>query len=334
MRSCFYFGIAFSVLQASVSGESRAEAPNSVVRIALKASAPVSNSIVRLGDIASISGGNDQIRNRIIDLDVADPPTLEGSDVVSQARVAIRLQLAGIPDNAFQIEGSDRVHIRLAGASLSEETILRTIQESLADHWHVAVDDLDVRLTQPLTNLPELPTDEKHVEIQPYLPEYVQAGPLRVRVAVNAAGRPASILSVSLDARLFQTVARVQKTIHRGDAFTDENVEFVRVPLAGHALKSVVKEVRGKVARQSLPIGEIVKATHVGSPLAVQADYVIQPRSAVRLVARKGGLTVTVLDAESLQRGRIGDLIRVRNMRSKVILTGVVVSPTEVEVSL
>ena len=60
----------------------------------------------------------------------------------------------------------------------------------------------------------------------------------------------------------------------------------------------------------------------------------IQPRDIVRVVAQTGGLTVVLQAAEAMEQGRKGQLIRVRNVKSKKILVGRVISDSEVHMAL
>ena len=79
--------------------------------------------------------------------------------------------------------------------------------------------------------------------------------------------------------------------------------------------------------------GELVNGQDLAAAKVDKLPVVVRPRDTVRLVARKGGLTVIISAAESLQQGSVGDLIRVRNLQSNRVITGRVASREEVTIS-
>ena len=86
--------------------------------------------------------------------------------------------------------------------------------------------------------------------------------------------------------------------------------------------------------------GEIVTRQHLAAQVAVPATArsasqpLVKPRDVVRVTARKGSLTVTLHQAEALQSGEAGQLVRVRNLASNRVVVGKVVAAGEVEVAL
>jgi flagella basal body P-ring formation protein FlgA len=64
------------------------------------------------------------------------------------------------------------------------------------------------------------------------------------------------------------------------------------------------------------------------------ADIVVRPRDTVNVTARKGNLTVSMQGGVALEKGGVGDTIRVRNPTSTRTITARIVAPGKVEVSL
>ena len=104
--------------------------------------------------------------------------------------------------------------------------------------------------------------------------------------------------------------------------------------LAEVAERIPVDELIDRVTRRSLAPGEIVTTQKLNpirlrrsEPLLSRGDY-------VHMVARVRGLNVTLSNAEVLQAGDVGEMIRVRNTDSGRIIVGRIVSAELVEVPL
>ena len=117
-------------------------------------------------------------------------------------------------------------------------------------------------------------------------------------------------------------------TIYPGDTIRDAMIADRDVADAG-AGPAVIDDrlsVVGKVARRTLLPG---KPIPVG---AVEDPKVVSNGAQVRIVFQEGGLVITTY-AAALQNGRVGDLVRVRNLDSGVTVSGTVLPDGSVRVS-
>jgi flagellar basal body P-ring formation protein FlgA len=80
------------------------------------------------------------------------------------------------------------------------------------------------------------------------------------------------------------------------------------------------------------PTQAVVQAKATGNTFATEA-VMVRARQPVQLVVRTGGMLMTA-EGEALQDGKVGQTVRVQNTRSKTVLSGTVVGPGEVEVTL
>jgi flagella basal body P-ring formation protein FlgA len=63
-------------------------------------------------------------------------------------------------------------------------------------------------------------------------------------------------------------------------------------------------------------------------------EIVVRQRDAIRLIARQGQLEFVVPRAEAMQNGRVGQVIRVKNLQSNRIVNARLVSAEEAVVDL
>lgn len=318
------------------------------VVIAVKSSAVVhKHEIVRIADIAELRGGRSAVRNRIAGLDLSAPPADGEPVIIPREVVDIRLQLAGLPSSEYRVEGADAVHVVRGSPALTqashaepnehatlEAAIVKKVRAALAKQFAVDSEDLQIALTRPLPEDPDLPTLLKDgLEVRPVLPVNPQPGRIRVQAGLYLDGRLNAAVPVSLDVRVFRKVARARHRIPQGGRLTRENVSIQRVATHRFSPAATAEEVLGKTSKRPLAAGQVIRPQDLQDGEA-ENPILIRPRDVVRLVARSGSLTVVVSAAEALQPGRRGDSIRVRNTRSRRVVVGRVVSRSEVEVPL
>lgn len=303
------------------------------VRIALRPSAAVPERLVTLADLAVLSGGDENLRQRLARLDVSDPPTERGTRI-TQTRVQFRVLLDGVPQDQFRLAGAAATRVRLDTATLDDQVVLSALRRSLAAHFHVAEEDIYAQLRQPIGEEAAREIGGRTVTLEPLLPQTFRPGQVQLNMAAREAGNLVATFPVVVDVRIYVNVAKPVVPIGRGEVLTDQNVQQSRIPLSGYLLDQYAPRAQGLVARRGLSIGEIIKRTDLQEPPQERIPYAVNPRDKVRIVARKAGLTVVLDAAEVLERGRLGDTIRVRNMNSRRIVTGQLTSPSEVEIKL
>jgi flagella basal body P-ring formation protein FlgA len=117
--------------------------------------------------------------------------------------------------------------------------------------------------------------------------------------------------------------------LYPGDVIRDGMLKDVSIavdPAFADNLVTDRAEIVGKVARRTLLPGKPIPMIGVTSP------KVVANGAQVKLVFEEGGLTITTY-AAALQAGGVGDLIKVRNPESGIVVTGTVQPDGSVRVS-
>ena len=124
--------------------------------------------------------------------------------------------------------------------------------------------------------------------------------------------------SVSVDDRL--TVAVLIKNISKGQVISKEYLGFEGRPERQiHGAYYNISEVLGRKAKSNIAAGTILKARHLDTV------YSVDKNDSVLVVASNKTITITT-SAIALENGQVGDMIAVKNLKSKkifkVIVTG------------
>lgn len=116
------------------------------------------------------------------------------------------------------------------------------------------------------------------------------------------------------------------RALERGKTLAGEDVTLQTVKvLRSTSLALSEEEVLGKVLRKNLSAGEPVALNYLGlHPIIQRGDPVI-------ILVTKGSITIEV-NGEALDSGAPGDIIRVRNLQSRLVIQAVAISPGRVEV--
>lgn len=174
----------------------------------------------------------------------------------------------------------------------------------------VAIKDLDVRGKRPANGRLELRCD-------PLRNRNVQAR------LVGTDGRSAwvtAVIEVHVD------VPVLVADVSRGDRVSGAaTLQPMLLHDLRHNVVRTIDELDQMIARRDLRAGQPVAES------MVEAPQFVERRQLVGVIVRRGKVVVK-MRAVSLQGGRRGDVIRVKNPQSNQVLSGVVIAPGLVEV--
>lgn len=148
-------------------------------------------------------------------------------------------------------------------------------------------------------------------------------------VGVRCTGSSTWTLYVPVSVSLFGDVVVAARPLPRDHLLTAADLKLARRDLAQlHAgYYSHIDQLVGKQAGRNIALDTAVSSLLVKEPLAVRRGQ------RVSLVATAGGLEVRMA-GEAMSDGTTGERIRVRNLRSKRIIDGIVKSGTTIQVAM
>ncbi len=116
-------------------------------------------------------------------------------------------------------------------------------------------------------------------------------------------------------------------TIYPGEVISAGDVTEVEVtnPHLAAGYVTDLADVVGKVSKRTLVAGRTIQIGNLRDPYAVERG------TTIRITAKVGGLAISAAGTP-LQDAMIGDLIRVRNLDTGVIVSGTVMADGTVEV--
>jgi flagella basal body P-ring formation protein FlgA len=136
-----------------------------------------------------------------------------------------------------------------------------------------------------------------------------------------------------MDVRHYEEVVVTKKPIDRGHLFTLADFETRRqdvTNVSGYGTSP--DQFVGQKAKRVFPESQVIRANDVETPTRSTAllPVVVKRRDRVTAFARSGSLSVTSI-WEVQQDGRVGEVIKCKNIQSNKEVCGRVISATEVE---
>lgn len=158
MRSFRYLLAAAVAVLAAVG----ARAGDPVV-VEVHPSASVGTSLVTVGDVATISGGDAATRARVAKVDLVEFKQRDTGTVVGRLSVGYRLELAGFDMSAVRVAGAERVAIAVARRTLTADEVVAAARAELFRH-QPAHSGATAELAQPVVvKLHDVPAGERVV---------------------------------------------------------------------------------------------------------------------------------------------------------------------------
>lgn len=137
------------------------------------------------------------------------------------------------------------------------------------------------------------------------------------------------LATATLPALAQETVLVASRVVYPGEVIAGDALDEVplrRVLRNPGSIAFGLSQVEGKVARRTLLPGRMIPLSYV------RDAYLVEPGEPVQMVFVQGGLEISVTGVP-LQSGSAGDVVRVRNLDSGTVVTGVVMADGTIRIS-
>ena len=326
--------IAFSNSSRSQVDENAND--SSTISIELRRNVSVNRPEVRIRDVAIVEGGEFFERRKIANLDLLDMINVESTSV-RRSLIAVRIRLAGFNSDQMEFKGALQTRIELRQASV-DDLVLDSLKQPVADLWDAETNDVEFRLLRPLPNqtVSQLNSVEE-LSLRPFVDEKTRPGQNRIKFGAYENDRLKFVFFANVQASVYKNVAVAQRDLFARQQLSADDFSYARRRISQGAVSLDNTITTGHLLKKRIRKGETIVAAdlQVPTPNAKddEAEIVVKRREIVRLVAQKKGLWVSVPDGEALQDGKLGQRIRVRNLKTRKVLIGRVVGGGVVEMS-
>ena len=269
--------------------------------VSLQPETSVRGSEILLGDIASVTGSDQEIE-RAQQISLGAAPLAGTTRSVRRNQIEWRLAENRFKD--FVVTGPAIVTIARATRSLGGSELAKVAKDALREAWGDLGSQLEI---VPVTPEPTISVPEGDIEISAR-PTGAQIGSMRaVLLTITVDGNAIRQLTLRYRLHLETDVAATTCSLSPRDAITPANwsVQCCDIAgLSGRPLKP--SEIEGSRMKRAVSAGTVLTTDNTEPiPLVVR-------RGRVLVIVRVGAITLTC-EGVALQDGAAGDTIQVRN---------------------
>jgi len=292
-------------------------------KVTLKERVVIATSDIFLGDVAALEGSDPEELAELSKVSLGPAPGAGTLLILTRGQIEQAVQSAGL--EGIPAVGPDRVEVRRAVHTLAESDLVPVLRDHIASVtcWQAA--EIEVRSIRRIKGI-ELPAGDLSFRVsRSTAPSSYRNLMLPIEISVD--GEPVRTLWIAADvrirARILQAARRLPYGALVGAGDLRETLAEIRDPRVAYIRR--IEEAEDKVTRRVLMPGDPVTSDVLAGPLAVRNGDIVRvslDRAGIHLVAR----------ARAEQDGRLGQLIRVRNLDFDRVLKGRISGQGEVTI--
>lgn len=289
------------------------------ILITFRPESEVNDAVVHLADIAVIECTDADLVEQLGGLEVGTLPVTGRSSTITPGYVRLKIRQLMLESRRFQFAGA-----QLCTVTRPEQLFPGSeIEKAALDAVRASQKDLDVLSNYtPLDQ--HLPLGK--VEVHPQAPRLFSSMSGSIPVQVLVDGKPRATVTVSFRLVKKSPVVVALRDIPTGTVLASEDIEVQdRAAVGGAFQVSALDQALGRQVVVPIKSGSTLTASMLKSATIVKRG------ARVKLICRGAGFTVTAV-GEALQDAANGQLIRVRNLSSRLEITGTAIGDQLVEV--
>lgn len=289
--------------------------------------ARVNGPFIELGQIARISGDDEEANQRLRRIQIGDAPVPGGSFSLTKENIVMRLTAAGADMTGTNWNIPAMVTIVGDSQLISSQLLIDKAVEAIRQQVGPGINKEDLVITH-IGRVQDVTAPVGDAVLAVSLPYGIRYNtPVTASIAVTVNGQAVLKVGLKFNVKLYRQVAVATTQMNARDAFTENSLRYERmdtgqIPPGFYVDKS---KIVGLTARRLIMPGMVITDSMVNRPVLVKRG------DAVILVALQGDMEITAA-GQSMQDGYEGQLIRVKNVSSNKIVLGKVMDANRVQV--
>lgn len=308
--------IAFLPVGESLAGER--------LLINLKDEAAVASDRVFLKDVANLRGPDSNQIEKLANISLGLTPTFGETAILSRHQIGELMKpvIGPLPLDVFA--GASAVQIRLQGRQITADDIATILKSHLLETTTWRESEITIRSIGNLNGI-ELPPEDGVLRVSS---NAAIMGQRRISAPIEMlyGGRSLRNFWITAEIGIRAEVLTATRKISSGTTLTSNDVtpKYVDISDLHGSYARNPEDIVGKTSRRTLSAGDPLTRENFAEPLLVKSG------ETVRLRLERDGLVLTSL-AKAEQNGKLGQMIRVRNIDFSTLLKAQVTGRAEVK---
>jgi len=311
LAACLFVACVL-LCRASAAGKAEDFQNSPVLKIYLPREVLVMDASLNLGQLSIIRGGKSLVTeaSKISMGRIAVPGQ---TIVIDRPLVLSRLACSGIPASKVTLTGAEQITVRQRYKVVTGDefvTLAASLLESVPSgpsgcQWN------PMRKPEDFV----IPGAEKDIKFSPRLEQSSIRNQVKVVVAVLSAGKEIGVREVVFALKYSCRRAVTKVDVNPGAVFSPENIG-IETELTDYPEPADWAPPYGLVARRGIPAGTVLVSHMVE---AAKSPVIIERNQNVVIRIEGAGFLITAV-GKSMQDGKAGELIKVRNVDSQRII--------------
>ncbi len=293
--------------------------------VSLKEQAVVDAPTVFLGDVADVSGADQDRVRLLVGLPVAAAPPLGSVLTLDEALIRRQVNAALKGSADLTISGASVVEVILRGRNIEADELIPLIKAHLLETTSWKESEIEIRSIGNLKGV-----DVPHGDVSLRIPKTSFLSGVRgalIPIEIHLDGNLYRTFWTNVDVRINASILQASRRIPYGSTIAAEDLKVGMVEIQDFRVACFrsPEDAIGLVSRRTLLPGDPLTPESVTKPLLVRNG------ETVRLRLERDGIHVAAL-VRAEQDGKLGQFIRVRNLDFSRPLRAQVVGRREVKV--
>jgi flagella basal body P-ring formation protein FlgA len=282
---------------------------------------------ITISDVSTVTGGNVELAKKVSNIEIGRTPWPNNFRKISVDFLKMRLRNSNINLSDIIFNGARAVKVSVEATKITGTEIAQIAREYLLSVLPV----MDRETTVELGRMPAdqwVPRKRDEIVLDVSLVDSNKdRGNIELIVSARSNITPFFKVSVIFKVRVFENVVIAKRKIGRHQRLTGEDIflgkrEITRI----HDLSfSSVDDLTGKVAVRTIRPNAIITENIVETPQTIQKG------SVVKLYIEANNFSI-VTKGLAQEAGRIGEVIKIKNLDSKKVIYGKIMDPERVQI--
>ena len=285
---------------------------------------------IRLGDIAELTGGDPAVRARLAELDLDEFSVDRAARQITARQIRYRAVLAGVDAAKFRLADASSIVVQFTEPIDTRRLVERAIHQRLANNFQIPEDSIEVQLLSTIDSLiSRSGMDAATLTIEPKLPTEFPLGQRTLELKLSDHAGRSSTTTASVNITLYRDLVMVKENIARGELLDREKLERVRRPIDNPQVSfASYDQAIGRTAQNDIQQFSLIKAQFIAKAEPTESKIVVTRNGLVTILVRQRGLSVDLQNAKANANGRVGETIEFINPRSKAIIHAKIINAT------
>ena len=283
--------------------------------------------IVKLGDIATVTGGTASSRETLkrLDLDLLEE---KDSCTIHPQKVSFRVRIAGFSANEVRILGHRAVTVETLNPARVKVQLEEELAKQIASQFALGDDSLIVRLTER-KQLDHLILDAGfQIRLQPQA--VLPLGRKRLPVELVMDGEKKNLILDAFVSKISQVAVSIAP-IAPGMQVDASMIKVVEREISESTDYVDPQKLIGKTASRAIPRHTLLVSNQFVHNRVGQ-QYVVKRNDVLDIVIQLGGGQIRMKNARAMEPGAKGQMIEILNPNTNTRINAVVVGPNLAEV--